>query len=259
MIWGDGVAGTREEGVWVMHITEIYNNDIPQIDGLEVACDERVNLLIGPNASGKSTILRAIKRLHSLALSESISSHVDRWDIKGLAGGLGDSVHYVDPINYPSPGGGLLFGLQVSDDWPRDALGAPKMGEVPFLYIPATRVGLPGAPVFEPNTIEQIAEDPVDEEANALLKRLLDTESGVFDGRYVELAIDRLRREIAGDRARQNGLRQALDHGYSCAHSICSEVISDAVSHPFVDQFETAHAWRVVQSWHGYRDERQRD
>ena len=230
-----------------MHITNIYNNDIPQIDGLEFVCNERVNLLIGPNASGKSTILRAIKRLHSLAMSEPISTN--RLDIKGVVsiGSSGGTLDYIDPVVYPSPGGGLQFGIQVSDDWPRDQERVPDLKQVPFLYIPATRQSLPGAPVFEPNTIEQIAEDPANEEASALLRRVFDTESGVFNGRFVELAIDRLRKEMIGDRVRQNALMEALYHGYSCARSICSEVISGASPRPYVEHFETADAGTVVR------------
>ena len=55
-----------------MHIAKIVSQDLPQLDGFDFDCDERVNLFIGPNASGKSTILRAIMRMHSLALSEII-------------------------------------------------------------------------------------------------------------------------------------------------------------------------------------------
>ena len=47
-----------------MHITSIEVLDLPPLDGFDFQCDERVNLFIGPNASGKSTILRAIMHLH---------------------------------------------------------------------------------------------------------------------------------------------------------------------------------------------------
>ena len=230
-----------------MHITKIYGNDIPQIDGFEFACDERVNLFIGPNASGKSTILRAIKRLHSLALSGPISNNmriVD--DIKGLIGGLENRVEYIDEVNYGSPGGGLSFGLQVSDDWPKDEADSPILNQVPFLYIPATRLSLPGSPVFDPDTIDELSHDAGDGESNSPLKHLFDTESGVFDGRNVELAIDSLRKGMIGDRMQQQQLRQALTVGYWCAQAICSEIISDFSPHPFVDRYETTDSRRVV-------------
>ena len=235
-----------------MHISEIYGDDMPQIDGFEFACDERVNLFIGPNASGKSTILRAIEGLHTLALTEPITSN--RLDVKGIVriSGFHGNLDYIDPIDYPSPGGGLSFGLQVSDDWPRDDAGTPDLKQVPFLYIPAIRLGLPGSPVFEPNTIVQIAEDPLDlqdvldEKANPHLKHLLDTGSGVFSGQYVELAIDWLRKGMIGDRMQQQQLRQALTVGYWCAQSVCSEVVRDYSPHPFVERFEMADSQRIV-------------
>ena len=51
-----------------MHITEIEFEEFPPFGGLNeplLLCDERVNLLVGPNAYGKSTILRAIHCLNS--------------------------------------------------------------------------------------------------------------------------------------------------------------------------------------------------
>ena len=85
---------------------EIYGDDMPQIDGFEFTCDERVNLFIGPNASGKSTILRAIEGLHTLALTEPITAN--RLDVKGIVriSGSHGNLDYIDPIDYPSPGGG---------------------------------------------------------------------------------------------------------------------------------------------------------
>ena len=48
-----------------MHITEIETKKLPPLGDIYLDCDERVNLFIGPNASGKTTILRAIHCLNS--------------------------------------------------------------------------------------------------------------------------------------------------------------------------------------------------
>ena len=152
----------------------------------------------------------------------------------------------MDGINYPSPGGGLSFGMEASDDWPRDDTGGIRWTEVPFLYIPSTRISLPVQHVFEPHIFDQAIEELEDLDADTILKRLFDTESGIFDGRYVELAIDRLRRGMAGNITQQNNLRLALADVYTCALRICSEVMSDSSPHPYVDQYETEETKRTV-------------
>ena len=225
-----------------MHITSIGSQDLPQLDGFDFQCDERVNLFIGPNASGKSTILRAIMHLRSLALRELLNPPRQARGVFNWGG----STTYMDGINYPSPGGGLSFGMEASDDWPRDDTGGIRWTEVPFLYIPSTRISLPVQHVFEPHIFDQAIEELEDLDADTILKRLFDTESGIFDGRYVELAIDRLRRGMAGNITQQNNLRVALADAYTCALRICSEVMSDSSPHPYVDQYETEETKRTV-------------
>ena len=51
-----------------MHITHIATRDLPPVRNVNIDCDERVNLFTGPNASGKSTILRGLMSLHSLKI-----------------------------------------------------------------------------------------------------------------------------------------------------------------------------------------------
>ena len=100
---------------------------------------------------------------------------------------------------------------------------------MPFLYIPATRISLPSVNIFE-STIE--APKPVEGEES--LKRLFDTDSGIFYGQYLDLAINTLRQEFdSGNKAEQ--LRNARSIGYSCAKSICSDVIRGDDVHPYVE------------------------
>ena len=187
-----------------MHIAKIVSQDLPQLDGFDFDCDERVNLFIGPNASGKSTILRAIMRMHSLALSEIIPGVYQSDSVLTFPDG---SVGYVDEINYPSPRGGLSFSMRVSYDWPRDDEGNVRWNAVPFLYIPSTRISLPTQHVFEPNIFDQTIDELDGVGAEMLLRFLFDTESGTFNGRYVELAIEQLRRGLIGNRVQQDHLR----------------------------------------------------
>ena len=208
-----------------MHITGIGTHQLPPLDYIHFNCDERVNLFIGPNASGKSTILRAIEGLCSLG-----PDHTSESD-------------YIEFRN--SSGESASFYVESSDDWPRyiSDSEATRWDEVPFLYIPATRVNLPGMDVFD-----QTIEKSENVETDAPLKRLFDTNSGVFYGQYVELVINQLREEILTNRSQQNLLRRALEVGYACAKSICREVIYDDASHSYIelDDDETSGPQRII-------------
>ena len=215
------------------------------LEGLDFACDERVNLFVGPNATGKSTILRAIKALHTMVM-ELQGSPPQNYHMRGIFTHGGRGIAYNDEVNYSSPGGGLGFSIEVSDDWPRDNVGAPDLRQVPFMYIPATRISLPATRVFDPHVIDRAFEEPGNVGSAAMLERLFDTESGIFDGRFVELAIDQLRREMVEDRGQQYQFRTMLNLALGCAMSICSEVIADGLPHTYVDLYETPDARRSV-------------
>ena len=227
-----------------MHITEIYAGHLPPLEDVGFHCDERVNLFIGPNASGKSTILRAIRELHSMA-SLGMSPYQQ---FKGIQNPnpFDGSTSYSDEVNYVTPGGGIWFGMEVSEDWPRDDSGGAIWKEMPLLYIPSTRISLPGQHIFAPHTFHQALQQQGDSETDTPLKRLFDTELGVFDGRYVELAIEWLRKELIGSQLQQRSLREALNHAHLCAKRICAEVIRDYSSSPYVEEYETSDTKRVV-------------
>ena len=227
-----------------MRITEIYAGHLPPLEDVDFHCDEQVNLFIGPNASGKSTILRAIRELHSMA-SLGMSPYQQ---LKGIQNPnpIDGSTTYSDEVNYVTPGGGIWFGMEVSEDWPRDDSGGAIWKEMPLLYVPSTRISLPGQHIFAPHTFHQALQQQGDSETDTPLKRLFDTEFGVFDGRYVELAIEWLRKELIGSQLQQRSLREALNHAHLCAKRICAEVIRDYSSSPYVEEYETSDTKRVV-------------
>ncbi len=251
-----------------MHITRIEIQNVPPLDvNLDVIfdCDKRVNLFIGPNASGKSTILRAI---HGLTSNPSLLSCSDEYMV------ISSPDNFDDTPGTPK----AWCWISTSDDWPRgDRHYSPLAWDpveivqrdvsmpnsLPFLYIPATRVSLRGRDIFNFNQIiGRVENDGTDDP----LKDLFDTDSGVFYGQYVELAIDWLREKMAptpispeersrdwvpttGDRAQQTQLRKVIQIGYSCAKSICPEVIYDDAPHSFVeldDEREISDTGRVV-------------
>ena len=92
-----------------MHVTELQIQNLPPFtEPVNLELDERVNLLVGPNATGKSTILRMLQ------------SRTDRI-------------------------GNFLF--WVSDDWYAgehpDYFTKDNTTQLPWIYIPATRHNLP--------------------------------------------------------------------------------------------------------------------
>ena len=217
-----------------MHIARVDIEGVPPLIGEAVFdCNERVNLLIGPNASGKTTILRAINGLN---LS------VYQW--------TGDN--YV--IELPNVGNDKSMGfcfLWPGEDWPRDDRGDIVDNALPVLYVPATRVGLPGRDFFSGN---QLLVSGGHDGAASPLDAMFDTDSGIFDGRIVESAINQLRDAMAPSLAspesrpvgwtladmninpsQQSQFRRAIEVGYSCAKSVCPEIIYDNSPHSYIE------------------------
>ena len=209
-----------------MHIAKLEILWLPPLEDVALDFNERVNLFIGSNASGKSTILRAINMLHSFAIEEASPPTIGSDTGRLTKEDSDDESVYDLYLNYDSLlEDGPLLVMNASDDWPRDDSGV-MWNALPFLYIPPVRLSLPTQYVlYQPNEMTQ------EMDMDAPLSRLFDTASGVFNGRLVDLAVDwLLERRSSGDRQ----LRKAMQIGYSCAKSICTEVIYDPAPHSFI-------------------------
>ena len=193
-----------------MHITGLEAPEgLLMLGPFDFRCDERVNLFIGPNASGKSTILKTIEEVYS-GECEMVVLDSD-----------GDRVFVVVEF-------GGYFRIYLSWDWHIEAdvedMVSPDMFEiVPLPYIPVTRLNLTAPNRFQGNRTD------------GPLKALFDTRSGIFYGQHVQEAIDQLRQITTYDRSQQTQLRKALGVGYSCAKRICSEVISADIPSAYSD------------------------
>ena len=220
-----------------MRISQVEIEGVPPLEAaISFDCDERVNLFIGPNASGKTTILRAMNGLNS-PLADG-SSATQEYSLMAVV-----SPNTLDERSR------MFCWLRVRDDWPRDAKEWLIPTALPILYIPAIRMNLRGRDIFN---FSQIMDSP-EEQPDAPLEYLFDTDSGVFYGQYVELAIDQLIEKMAPsppppeertvgwtlggmiDRERQTQLRKAIEVGYLCAKGICPEVVHDAAPHLYVE------------------------
>ena len=202
-----------------MYITHFGCINLKPLGHIRLHCDPNVNVFIGPNASGKSTLLRAIQTLYSSKQGYISAAHLA-------------------PSAY----------LETSEDWPRtdvNDIDSVQWDVVPLLCIPATRIHLPGRHVFEPTrkTMEAL-------ESDAPLKEMFDTNSGIFDGSYVELAIDWLRKIMSENRHSQYQFRRAVEIGYACSKEICAEIIYDDVPHSYTEIDAEASSIDVTNNAH---------
>ena len=199
-----------------MHITRIKAENLPPLEDVTFKCDERVNLFIGPNASGKSTILRAIREMYFS--SGDYFAHNDVGVIIRVSDGqtLPPNEHLEFENSMAQP---AVFDMRTSDDWPRDG-NLTNWQSVPLKYVPATRVNMP----------RQHLLGLMDKEIE--LTRTVDS-LGHWEIQYaqdVEVFIEQLR-DTRISRTEQIEFRKALDRGYSCAKEICREMIYDDRHH----------------------------
>lgn len=209
----------------------------PPLPPCDVDCDEQVNLFIGPNSSGKSTILRSM----DIRLSRTVYAHEEYED-------TGEEIL----LNYPHPG----VHIGVSRDWmvknPNIRPAALEL-KVPHLYVPSVRVSLPPSGT-SPQTIDRTGAYGIyglgQHERGTYNPHLyygntetspvfIDPErvdaKSVFYGNRVEDALANVRQNAFLYKGKENQLLKLVKVGYSCVRSICREVIYGDVPHPFIE------------------------
>ena len=210
-----------------MRIQWVSVEHLPPLENVYLDCDERVNLFIGPNSSGKSTILRAIEDLSSSWGPGDEFDDDNAYPIysKGYKNAW---VHI--GVNYGHPKDTVYF--PEGADCPGS--GASIWEAVPFLYIPATRVSLRPQNIFDPS-IHRPEPYGANLAWNEILQHHFSNSWGDFNGEYVEDFVHHLRQESRTNRSRQDQLRRAITLSYSCAKSICPEVIYDESPQAYVE------------------------
>ena len=113
-----------------MYIESILIRDIPPIsEAISLDCDKRVNLLIGSNASGKSTILRAMEYTSSRSKKNPLHQLLREMEFEDF----GDEK---EPDCRLTFGGSCLDReIRLADDY--KTCSETIMCEVPILSIPA--------------------------------------------------------------------------------------------------------------------------
>ena len=170
-----------------MHITEISIQGLPPLENILFRCNERVNLFVGPNATGKSTILRSLSGLYSKQL-------------EGMA--INGDLRLTDRMSEVELNGNVgQVAMWVSDDW-------QITDSVHKTYIPATRINI--------GTLDN------DEVTSNFVSRYTMSFSEVLNGTYIERALRALHGQEPGE-----NLEVALNHAFRCAQRICHEIILD--------------------------------
>ena len=172
-----------------MHITNMAIGGVPPFtQAVEFEFDERVNLFVGPNASGKSTILRVMSP----------------WFPANAIPGYHD--------------GNIT--VAASPDWPVRSDRSIDDDAVPQVYIPAARLGMPYS-ITNAKVVTHMG--GLTDWDNILSE----APYRFFDGERVYHAMRKLSQEggLFQDMSVATALHIAA-HSYECAKSVCDDVLA---------------------------------
>ncbi|MDE2788680.1 MAG: AAA family ATPase [Chloroflexota bacterium] len=194
-----------------MHITGVAIQEIwPFTDEVVLHFDCRVNVFIGPNGTGKSTLLRF---LHEMTGHEGSRSYPP--------GGFTEADSYI--AMWASDGWPTVPGVDASVEVGERV---PKWCSLPFTVISATRLPLPLVDLGGNDP-----EYPPPEAADAgTLNQMFQNwpATNQFTGDIVEWATNKLleKAESLGTPEAMENLNRAMEISFYCARSICREIIN---------------------------------
>ena len=217
-----------------MHLTRMSFGGVPPFtERIDLKFDERVNVFVGPNASGKSTILQA--------LAESFNRPEKKSKRPLSEGGFVlSSILFADDefdeiVSERLEHDRRLNDLSASEDWVgTKETWNPSPEKLPVIYIGSVREGLPGISEVEDD-------DAYGETAEEAL-------AGPFSGSRTMCAFQLLGKEalnMARDAARDDPrsmvwgtFQDAARLAGACSKRICDEVIQDAESHNYIHGYD---------------------
>ena len=192
-----------------MHLTGIKLGGVPPFTApITLRFDERVNVFIGPNASGKSTVL--------MMLNACFDERV--WGERSVSEGI--------------HAGARLDSIERSDDWDDDDEPDRVLRKLPAVKFGSVREGLPDSP--KPlnleeygETAEKVMEGPFSGSRLMCAFGLLDKELPPFSSRP-------LYRRPGSRSGKRNEFIRSRSLADACSKTICSEVIRDSNSHNYI-------------------------
>ena len=209
-----------------MHLMRMHLGGIPPFtDPIKLKFDERVNVFIGPNASGKSTILLALADC-LIGPEESAKRPISQGRTN-LRAGLFTDEEFDEIIVEYSRHSLSTNVLTASEDW-LGTRSEPTHNQEnpPAVHIGSVREDLPGiSDQDEPDAFGETAEEAL---------------TGPFSGARTMCASRLLteelwsaEREDLPDLARVT-LMQTMELADACSKRICNEVIRDSRSHNYI-------------------------
>ncbi len=192
-----------------MHLTGIKLGNIPPFaDPITLSFHERVNVFIGPNASGKSTLLTMLYACFSHSA----------WGERSLSEGI--------------HAGSRFDVVELSEDWNEEDEPDLVLRSIPAIRIGSLREGLPDSP--EPMNLEAFGDSAQEALDGPFSGSRWRCASGLIDQELPALPADPF------NRRRTPGMIKRLQFNKSCALAdkcskyICDEVIRDSNSHNYI-------------------------
>ena len=201
-----------------MHLIGMWFGDVPPFTHrIKFEFDEHVNVFVGPNASGKSTLLTALARYFK-ALDEG--SEAKR------------------PMNDAYMGKFTEFDFEDVEEFDVNGIAAPwdwfedrDAGNPAVVHLDSVRVGLPG--------ISMLGSEDGERQSAA------DVLSGQFSGSQTFRALEALVRETNGNQSdisnivQSIGIRKAIEVAVSCSKMVCNEIIADTTTRQYIPEFDS--------------------
>ena len=212
-----------------MHLTGIKLGGIPPFtEPITLRFDERVNVFIGPNASGKSMLLETL--LDRFAMF--------REGKKAIAGGsvftrlkLCTNEDFCELVNEDVPEDEVRNLLSVSEDW-ASTKNKPNLYEnnPPVVSIGSVREVLPG--------ITGIETDAYGDKSDTVLNY-----ATTFSGPRTVCATELLMRELWSDDTESPlearfVLLEAIESANACCKRICDEVLVDSRAQDYISEWD---------------------
>ena len=201
-----------------MHLIGMWFGDVPPFtQRIKFDFDKRVNVFVGPNASGKSTLLTALARYFKALNGESEAKRpVNDAYMEKFTELDFDDVEEFD-----------VNGIAAPWDW----FGDRDAGNPAVIHLDSVRAGLPGMSMLN-------AEGGEHQSAEGIL-------SGPFSGSQTFKALEALVKEAKENRSDisnivQNiGIRKAIEMAVACSKMVCNEIISDTTTRQYIPEFDS--------------------
>ena len=206
-----------------MHLTRMSLGGVPPFtQPIQLNFDERVNILIGHNASGKTTVLLMLSE--SLNWPEQNSKRPLSGGSKPLITAFVTNDEFDEAVSGEWWNGGSANAVATSEDW------HVTSDKLPAIYVGSVREGLPGVSEVE--------------DADAYGEAAADVLAGPFSGSRTMSAYELLGKELWSTERddpplmERRALLDAVKLADACSKRICDEVIQDSESHNYIHGYD---------------------